>query len=118
MRLAVFVFLPFVAHSQTFESDVVPILKSKCYACHNESLKTKDLSLASLDGVFKGGESGPGARDMRATWVRSIRKQCRAVSVPFFFKQWGGVFKKAAGRELDGRTYDEFPVVPLVLVPA
>jgi len=46
---------------------------------------------------------------MKPSWVKSIRRQCRAAGVPFFFKQWGGVFKKHSGRELDGRTYDEFP---------
>ena len=39
----------------------------------------------------------------------SVREQCRRARVPFFFKQWGGVRKKAAGRKLDGKTYDEFP---------
>ena len=42
-------------------------------------------------------------------WVEEIRLQCRAADVPFFFKQWGGVRKKAAGRELNGRFYDEMP---------
>jgi len=42
-------------------------------------------------------------------WVRSIRDQCRSAKVPFFFKQWGGVFKSRTGRELDGRTWDEMP---------
>jgi len=46
---------------------------------------------------------------MRASWVKSIRTQCRGARIPFFFKQWGGVRKSAAGRDLDGRTYDEFP---------
>jgi protein gp37 len=46
---------------------------------------------------------------MEKAWVRSIRRQCRAARVPFFFKQWGGVRKNEAGRLLDGRTYDEFP---------
>jgi protein gp37 len=46
---------------------------------------------------------------MEADWVRSIRDQCRSASVPFFFKQWGGVRKKKSGRELDGRTHDEVP---------
>lgn len=44
---------------------------------------------------------------MAPEWVRSIRDQCRGSNVPFFFKQWGGVFKSRAGRELDGRTWDE-----------
>lgn len=61
--------------------------------------------------VICGGESGPGARPMQPEWVRAIREQCRIAAVPFFFKQWGGVNKKAAGRELDGRTWDEMPRV-------
>ena len=48
---------------------------------------------------------------MQAAWVRQIRKQCRAANVSFFFKQWGGRNKKAAGRTLDKRTYDEFPEI-------
>jgi protein gp37 len=67
------------------------------------------LDLREIHWVIVGGESGPQARPMDSKWVRSIRRQCRAASVPFFFKQWGGVFKKQAGRLLDGRTYDEFP---------
>lgn len=71
------------------------------------------LNLEGIDWVIVGGESGPGARPMRPEWVRSIRDQCRGADVHFFFKQWGGVIKKRAGRELDGQTYDEMPV-PLV----
>lgn len=68
-----------------------------------------NLALAGIHWVIVGGESGSGARPMRRTWVREIRRQCRAADVPFFFKQWGGVRKKQAGRELDGRVYDEMP---------
>jgi protein gp37 len=64
------------------------------------------LSLENINWVIVGGESGAGARPIRKEWVLSIRAQCR---VPFFFKQWGGVRKGSRGRELDGRTYDEFP---------
>ena len=67
------------------------------------------VDLEGMQWVIVGGESGPGARPMKAAWVRSLRRQCRAARVPFFFKQWGGVFKKHSGRELDGRTYSEFP---------
>ncbi len=67
------------------------------------------LNLKGIHWVIVGGESGPGARPMNEKWVRSIRDQCRRVGVPFFFKQWGGVRKAAAGRTLDGKTYDEFP---------
>lgn len=59
--------------------------------------------------VICGGESGPGARPIHPDWARSLRDQCAAAGVPFFFKQWGGVNKKSAGRELDGRTHDELP---------
>lgn len=67
------------------------------------------LPLSGIHWVIVGGESGPGARPMEPSWVRSIRDQCGAQRVPFFFKQWGGVRKKRAGRELDGRTWDELP---------
>jgi protein gp37 len=67
------------------------------------------LDLRGIHWVIVGGESGPNARPMEGKWVRAIRRQCREANVPFFFKQWGGVFKKRAGRALDGRTYDEFP---------
>ena len=67
------------------------------------------LDLAGIGWVILGGESGPGARPMEAAWVRSIRDQCEAAGVPFFFKQWGGVRKGKSGRELDGRTHDEVP---------
>lgn len=67
------------------------------------------LDLAGIHWVIVGGESGPGARPMRAEWVQSIQRQCRAQRVPFFFKQWGGVHKRKTGRELAGKTWDEFP---------
>lgn len=67
------------------------------------------LDLAGIDWVIVGGESGPGARPMREEWVLDIREQCLSAGVPFFFKQWGGVNKKKAGRELEGRTWDEMP---------
>lgn len=70
----------------------------------------KDLELSGIHWVIVGGESGPGARTMKREWVRDIRRQCGASDVPFFFKQWGGVFKKQSGRALDGRTYSEFPM--------
>ena len=70
------------------------------------------LGRFSLDGihwVIVGGESGHGARPLQKEWVTSIRDQCESKGIPFFFKQWGGVRKKKAGRVLDGRTYDGFP---------
>lgn len=70
-----------------------------------------DLDLTGMDWVIVGGESGPRARPMSPGWVLDIRDQCRHAGVPFFFKQWGGVRKKKTGRLLDGRTWDEMPVV-------
>ena len=95
-----------------------------------------DLGVIDFTGIHQailGGESGPGARPMHPDWVRSVCDQCVAAGVPFFFKQWGEwapwdhrsstmgylkqehnhrsvrVGKKAAGRELDGRVWDQMP---------
>lgn len=69
-----------------------------------------NLPLSNIDWVIVGGESGPRARPMEESWVRDIQVQCASANVPFFFKQWGGVNKKRAGRVLEGRTWDELPV--------
>lgn len=68
-----------------------------------------DLDLGGIHWVIAGGESGPGARPMDPEWTRDLRDQCIAAGVSFFFKQWGGRNKKAAGRVLDGRTWEEMP---------
>ena len=68
------------------------------------------LDLRGIHWVIVGGESGPGARPIEEGWVKGIRDQCLAAKTPFFFKQWGGVRKKKAGRLLEGRTWDEMPV--------
>lgn len=67
-----------------------------------------DLTLDGIDWVIAGGESGPGARPMRPEWVVEIRDLCVEQEVPFF-KQWGGVRKKTAGRELERRTWTQMP---------
>jgi protein gp37 len=67
------------------------------------------LNLDGIDWVILGGESGPKARPMDPRWALQIRDQCLQADVPFFFKQWGGVNKKKAGRALEGRTWDELP---------
>ena len=69
-----------------------------------------EVNLKGIHWVIVGGESGNGARPMDADWVRSIRDQCKKQKAAFFFKQWGGVRKSKHGRELDGRTYDGFPL--------
>jgi protein gp37 len=75
------------------------------------------INLAGINWVIVGGESGPGARPLRKEWVLSIREQCKSARVPFFFKQWGGTRKARYGRELDGRTYDEYPTRLRPVVP-
>lgn len=69
------------------------------------------LPLQGIDWVIVGGESGPGSRPMKQEWVTDIRDKCIESDVPFFFKQWGGVNKKKAGRLLNGRTWDEMPSI-------
>lgn len=70
-----------------------------------------DLDLAMIDWVIVGGESGPGARPMAKEWVVEIRDTCLSTGVPFFFKQWGGVNKKAAGRKLEGKEWKQVPEI-------
>jgi protein gp37 len=72
------------------------------------------VARASLRGIhwaIVGGESGPRSRYMDPAWVDEIEVMCRAAGAAFFFKQWGGKNKKATGRTLRGRTFDEMPQV-------
>lgn len=68
------------------------------------------MNLKGINWVIVGGESGPGARPLEREWVTGVRDQCLKAKVPFFFKQWGGVQKKKAGRLLDGKTWNQMPV--------
>jgi protein gp37 len=68
------------------------------------------LNLERIDWVIVGGESGPGARPMAEDWVSDLQAQCRNQEISFFYKQWGGVNKRRAGRLLKGRTWDEMPL--------
>jgi protein gp37 len=70
------------------------------------------VAAANLKGIhwaIVGGESGPRARSMEPSWVDEIEALCRRYRTAFFFKQWGGVNKKATGRLLRGQTFDEMP---------
>ena len=124
-----------LTHIEVFggDAEIYP-LKGTTDCVDDEGAPTDDVP--ALDWVIVGGESGPGARPMSPDWARSLRDQCAAAGVPFLFKQWGewipmldqaeGVpvrektttpdgwvmghaGKKAAGRLLDGRTWDGFP---------
>lgn len=67
------------------------------------------VEMGGIHWAIVGGESGPRARPMRETWVDEVRTQCEEQGVAFFFKQWGGTNKKAAGRKYLGRTWDNYP---------
>jgi len=76
------------------------------------------LDLMDIHWVIVGGESGPKARPMKLEWVENIRQQCEDQEAQFFFKQWGGWgadgkrrSKKANGRLLGGRTWDDMPEI-------
>lgn len=111
-----------------------PLLGPVDIAFHLGIAPSHDDLHGLLNWVVAGGESGPKGRPMYPDWVRSLRDQCQAAGVPFFFKQWGEwapdapvskyadstikmddgtylrfVGKKRAGRMLDGRTWDEYP---------
>jgi protein gp37 len=67
------------------------------------------LDLTGIHWVIVGGESGHKYRPIEAEWVRDIQQQAKKSDVAFFFKQWGGIHPKAAGRLLDGEIWDEMP---------
>ncbi|MCM3885845.1 DUF5131 family protein [Frankia sp. R82] len=67
------------------------------------------LDLTGVHWVIAGGESGPRHRPVEQAWVSGLRDTCLDAGTPFFFKQWGGSTPKAAGRLLEGRTWDEMP---------
>jgi protein gp37 len=69
----------------------------------------EDLPLAGISWVIVGGESGHRHRPVDPGWVREIRDQCVDAGIPFFFKQWGGRFPKAGGRQLDGKEWNQLP---------
>jgi protein gp37 len=70
-----------------------------------------EIDLRGIDWAIVGGESGPRCRPMESAWLREIKASCEDQDIAFFFKQWGGRNKKAAGRRLDGRTWDSYPAV-------
>jgi protein gp37 len=104
-----------------------PVEITQYLPCYKEPGRCKH---DRIDWVICGGESGPNARPMHPDWARSLRDQCQAAGVPFFFKQWGEYFpvddtphdfafpdgqlmnrvgKRKAGRLLDGQVWSEFP---------
>lgn len=76
-----------------------------------------DLNMNDIHWVIAGGESGPRFRPCDPDWVRDLRDRCLCTATPFFFKQWGGRTAKHAGRELDGRTWDDMPTAAAHAAP-
>jgi protein gp37 len=70
-------------------------------------------NLIGIDWAIVGGESGPRSRVMKPEWVHEIEAMCAKSKTAFFFKQWGGKNKKATGRLLNGRTYDDMPALSM-----
>ncbi len=70
-----------------------------------------DMDLSNIHWAIVGGESGPKARPLDPEWVEQIFQHCKVQDVRFFFKQWGGVNKKKAGREFKGRHWDDMPAL-------
>ncbi|HWR59322.1 MAG TPA: DUF5131 family protein [Thermodesulfovibrionales bacterium] len=89
--------------------EVASLLKKTGFSVERQ--KGSHVFMRHIDWMIVGGESGPGARPMEPEWVLDIRDQCKIAGSPFFFKQWGGTRKKKAGRMLEGRTWDEMPVM-------
>lgn len=86
-----------------------PLDWHNCHLWGNCSCGCHPPRPAGPDWVIVGGESGPHARPVDPLWVRELRDVCQVARVPFFFKQWGGRTPKAGGRDLDGRTWDQYP---------
>lgn len=85
--------------------------KIKFLSCEPLIGPLHNMNLKNIDWAIVGGESGRKARPIKELWVWDIKQQCQEQEVAFFFKQWGGINKKKAGRELAGRTYSEMPVL-------
>jgi protein gp37 len=84
--------------------------KIKFLSCEPLIGPLENMNLKNIDWAIVGGESGRKSRPMQEWWVWDIKQQCQEQEVAFFFKQWGGVNKKKAGRLLAGRTYNEMPL--------
>lgn len=71
----------------------------------------RDVNLKGIDWAIIGGESGFHYRPVEKLWIVDLIKQCKNQNVKVFFKQWGGIRPKSGGREIDGKTYDEYPTI-------
>jgi len=88
--------------------------------CHTKFISFEPLldsvgnvNLKGIDWAIIGGESGIGFRPVEKKWIKEIIHQCKKQKVAVFFKQWGGIRPKSGGREIDGRIYDEYPLIEI-----
>jgi protein gp37 len=81
----------------------------KFLSCEPLLSSLPELNLKKIDWVIVGGESGRTPRPMNEEWVIDIKDQCGKANVAFYFKQWGGTNKKKAGKELQGKVYNQMP---------
>jgi protein gp37 len=86
--------------------------KVKFLSCEPLLSSLPDMNLQGIDWVIVGGESGRTPRPIKEEWVLDIKKQCANADVAFYFKQWGGINKKKAGKMLEGKVYNEMPEIP------
>jgi protein gp37 len=100
-------------NNYTFRIDHLRQIKAQLKFLSIEPLlgRISDINLDGIQWVIVGGESGPRARPIKEEWVIEIRDQCLKAGVPFFFKQWGGTHKKQTGRTLQGRTWEQMPLL-------
>ncbi len=79
--------------------------------------KLDPINLKNIDWAIIGGESGPNYRPIEEDWILDLIKQCKKQKVSVFFKQWGGPRPKSGGREIKGKTYDQYPKLkPLKII--
>ncbi len=83
----------------------------KFLSCEPLLTSLPELNLKGIDWVIVGGESGRTPRPIKEVWVLNIKEQCELAGIAFYFKQWGGTNKKKAGKMLNGKVYNEMPMV-------
>ncbi len=108
--------VPAVVHFISAEPLLGPVSIYDAFtALATEEDRKEPLRWEMIDWVIAGGESDPtNPRPMKKEWVTGLRDECVSHNIPFFFKQWGGQVKVDGawgGRVLDGRTWDEMPLV-------
>lgn len=109
-------------HSWVFDGDDPYIICAFCGerrdALSGRVIGCRFTVKSAIDAVILGGETGPGARPCKPSWVTSVKDQCEAANVPFFFKQWGDGYRKGAhidgeyipmGRLLEGKEWNALP---------